>query len=282
MTKLVMYTAKRALMSHPAYKYGRRARTAYGYARRYGPTAIRAGKRIYRAYRKYKERPWSKKHVGEPVGADTARTHIIQADNLFSTYNTRTLNSRQIVDIPKGTNNDRRNRDIMNCRGFKICCEIRNASVKPLYFNMAVICPKETRADVTTLAPQDFFRSYGADRSQDFGTFLTGMELHCLPINSDKFAVLRHWRYRLTGANSASTAPLGYNAASGRNFANLDRYVKLGRQIRYKNQNDEITSGDVLLVWWCDEMFANGGTAAQVGLLDMTLRIVTYFRNPKN
>ncbi|AKV62255.1 putative capsid protein [Aiptasia sp. sea anemone associated circular virus] len=284
---IVAYGAKRALigaaMSTRAYK---RARTAYrvgSYARAYGPTAIRAGRRIWKAYRRYRGKnreQFSRTNIGERVGSSSTKKRYAFTILNATQGDTRTLTTHLINNIPEKSalnQNNNRRRQIVNLRGVKLCLEFRNQLARPLYLNVAVLGQKTQNQDLPP-SVLGFFRGFDQNsRSEDFTTARSANELHCLPINPDKFTVLRHKRYRLIPNSDAGTV---YNDHSGHSYMNMDWWLKVKRQIRYTDGGD-IDSGSLWLCHWCDEIFAGTFAPVQPDAYAYTIRSICYFKEPK-
>jgi hypothetical protein len=180
-----------------------------------------------------------------------------------------------MTNIPEGNSINQRERQMVNMRGFKICIELRNIRDDPLYFNLAVIAPKGATA--TPVTP-DFFRGSTDDRAIDFGTALTSNEFHCLPINTDKYVVLLHKRYRL-GPSPGATL---YTNENSNNFLNIDRYVSLKRQLRWSKDEQSAESGRVYVVHWAAAFGASTGTLPAANSYSMSKRYISYWKEPKN
>ncbi len=265
-----------------ASKYGRLAMRAGRTYSKYKP-AMRsmafkgAGRGARYALNKFNSRKrrktggnFSRQRIGNNVGKSNAK-RVVQFSTGLAPFNTRILNERRLTTTTKGTQLDARERGLVNIRGFKICMELENLGEKPLYFNYAVIYPKACIAE-DLIEANNFFRSSGNERGADFGDALTSNEFHCLPINTDKFVILKHKRMVVPGANTNS----------GRTYRNIDFYCKLNRQMRY--DDFDATSpegGHVFLVFWMDVFGTTGGTAPQTGQCAISERIITYFRETK-
>jgi hypothetical protein len=99
-----------------------------------------------------------------------------------------------------------------------------------MYWNWAIISPK---AECGSVASGGFFRASSESRSQDFGRQLTGSQFRCLPINTDKYVILKHKRFRIGGMSRGWGAGNTKNRSlSGSNYMNFFTYVKLNRQLR--------------------------------------------------
>jgi len=261
-----------------ANPYARRARMAYrlgSYAYKNRRTIGRVASYAYRATKRRKANNFSRRNIGEPVGTGTTkRSATDSADNVLR--NTRQQYVHSLSDIPEGTELDARQRRIVNLRGFKLCLEVKSIGPAPLYVNIAVLSPKGNAENVTV---NDFFRSSQAtDRARDFADDLNSNEFHCLPINADRYTILKHKRYRLIPGGTES----GSVSQQGLSYMNVDWYIPLKRQLRYDGTTGQPEAGAVSLVYWFDEFATSSGTASTTGIVQMSRRCVTYFKEPKN
>lgn len=211
--------------------------------------------------------------IGEQPGSSTCKVREVQKVDFL--YDGRTLNSLDILSIPHttgdGDNRNERQRQVANVRGWKICASIDNQRTNPLYFNIAVVVTKNG-----TFGTNDFFRGRDDERSMNFSTGLTSNEFHCLPINTDKYHVLMHRRILLNGSSAVSN--VNY---SGSSYAIVDKWVTLGRQIRYETIDTATTANeDARLVFWADDFGASATTAIQTDAFKMQASICCYFRDP--
>lgn len=264
------------LQANPYYKAGMAINTA----RTYGPAAFNAGKRIYGAYSNYKRKKRRKtqhprKNIGFPVGTATSRKRdfndlgaALKAERALHIFNLSALPTTSANALAS------RERDLANFIGVKVCMEVRNIRDVPLYFNWAIISPKKN----TTVPTANFFRGGDDDRSKDFGVAMNSLQFHCTPINSDLYEVLHHKRY-LIGKQLSSEA---FNDTNEPNFMNLDQYVKINRQIRYNSDSADPIADNIFLVYWFAG-WGDGSTHVPVSsAAAVTLRTVTYFKDPKN
>lgn len=263
----------------PQYRY---AAMAY----KYGPTAARAAGRIARfaykrmrarrrgGYRNAKRQKFSPKHIGNNLNSANAKRRQ-QALTVTSLYPSRTLVIRDLTTISQGSDLSQRERQIVNIRGFKICLMVKNNNNRAIYLNCAVVSPKND----TVVNTDNFFRSDSQDsRGTNFSTALSAMQFHCLNLNTDKFNILKHKRYRLCPVNITG----GFIDHSGRNYINIDWYIKLKRQIRYDSAAEGPIEGACKFVYWVDMIDANAGDNAVNNVISTQERIITYFREPKN
>lgn len=221
----------------------------------------------------------ARKRIGEPVGTGGSK-RIVVSQSDPNTNNTRTLVTHALLDIPQGTDIDERERRLANVRGFKICMEVKNLENEPLYFNIAVLNLKSGAGSSSgQINNIDFFRaSEGPSRARDFANDLNGMEFHCLPINTDRYNILRHKRYRLVPPVGGTTV-----SHSGFSYMNVDWYIPLKRQIRWDAATaTSPESGECWVVYWADKFSALAGSTPVTNAFSVTHRMVTYFREPKN
>lgn len=273
--------AKRALAAagyYPAFKRARTvgtiARMAYSNRR----TLYRAATKIGRAWKRRSRRKAAFNPPQFTTGTASSKRTVIDRSTGPVNYSDVTQNLLvNLSDISHTTSNsiDGRQRNIVNVRGWKICMEIVNTSSAPLYVNVAIVVPKQS----VGVSTSGFFRDSTSSRAIDFdATQLTGMEFHCLPINTDKYYVLHHRRYRLASSDSATNV---YKEGNSKNFLNLDFYKKFNRQIRYED-NSDITAeaGRPYLLHWASNWGTGTGEVA-VTSYSSSHRIIAYFREPK-
>lgn len=263
-------------------RYAARAAARYVYnnphlARKAARTIRRAWNRSKVIRRKRSQRGHPQlTRVGETPGTQSAKRHIaVETD--ATDFNSRTYYAFNLTDIPQNTtNNDisARDRQVCYVSGFHICMEVRNQfSGIPCYLNVALVVPKAS----TTVNANDFFRGSGTDRSVNFDTSLSSIEFHCLPLNTDKFLVLKHNRYKLAPPTSA-----GVETGMLSQFLNVDFYVPFKRQLRWRDNNSALAdNGNAYVLFWCDGFLLPGGTAAATAAIKVSKRFITYFRETK-
>lgn len=233
----------------------------------------RAARVIRRAYKSYQAR---KAKIGERPGTSASSRHENYQNANFST---RALHSDELILLNRNTTSnqiDQRERDTAVIKGIKICIQLRNFESAPLFCNVAVIHPKTELGVGNDIPVDEFFRAYGQARSQDFSTSLDPMSLHCLPINSDKYVVLRHKRFMIGPAAGFSTG------ATRTPVRLIDMYVQLNRQIRYTgNSAIDLEEGQVYLAYWFDNPDSTAGSPAVASAIRVNRRYVVYFKNPR-
>lgn len=235
----------------------------------YGKYAMRNAGRFARKAYSYIKR--QRDQVGERIGKD--RTRSTNSAENFNSIDSRTLYSVPLItNITEGTGNSQRMRDLINLRGFKIRMEINNDLSGPIVFSIALVHPKATY-DLTTL---DWFRDNGGDRATNFNDNLTSLDFATRQINTDRYAVFMHKKYRLSADGDTSLPNTDRTRI-------LDFYVPIKKQIRF----DEVDVGELpvhqcYLVYWCDRLNAGSLTPPQQDAMTVNYRFITYFRNTKD
>jgi len=255
------------------------ARFAYNNRR-----GIKRGYRLIRkvvAARRRKKQKFSTKNFGKPPGEGTAKKFTTRDEGPLNLA-TRELYSFNLVGIPRSTTNeiDLRERQVANIRGVRICLALRNNLNTVIFFNVAVIVPKDKYNTSTPIEDEDFFRGTGQERSIPFSTGLNSLDFHCRPINTDKYTILFHKRYRIGESRDAETSP--DFTTNGTNYMNFDRWVKINRQLQWPDRNSTFPVQAPFLVYWADRMLNGDGALSEANAFTLMERFVCYYREPKN
>lgn len=226
-------------------------------AQRYTATGVRA-----RALRRFTK--WGVRGAAVGVAAaaliGTARAlRRSKRSNVYATngqIDTRTLSSGSLTEIAAGTDIDQRERHNVQLSGYKVRGEVVNLLGSPLYVNIAIVHNRDTG---NTFA-HEFFRNSANVRGVDFSTALSSLEMHGLPMNTDKFAVIKHERFLL--APNASTATGAVSNGQNDYYTTFDEYVKVNRNLQYDgpSSGEVDAASNIHLLWWCDEMATAGGS----------------------
>lgn len=282
MATLVPYArmaARNPYVTRRAYLYGLRARAAArviwrNYAR---ARASRVFTRVKRAAAYGMIGPRKRRRfntVGDKPGKGTTKRNEI--DNRTETWDSNTQYFVTLTDLGRQATNEInfRVRDLVTIKGWKICMNYQSKLLEPLYVNVAIVACK----DVTGSIIPDFFRSFGNERAVDFNDVnLTCFDRHCRPINSDKWTVMYHKRFKLGVINDTASA-FSENRES---YGSIMKWIKFNRQIRWDDGNPD-TSADnaqVRLIWWFGTW--NGTNTVTTAVANGQVRVVTYFREPR-
>ena len=241
--------------------------------------AMKFGSEFYRHHKKFWERSAKRRkhhfdpeNIGSPQGEPVKHHRVEDTSGVFKS--TRTLYSTDLTAIPKNTtSNDinKRERQVVFVKGFKVCLEIHNIGSTAMYFNCAVIAPKCATSNSLSV---DFFRGSGNERSVDFSTSLTSLDFHCRPINSDRFTILKHKKLLL--AKFGNTTNDGGTRTA---YTVIDMWVPLNRQIRYEDNTTTASCNPVWLVYWMDKFATPGGSAASSGQVTLGEQSTALFKN---
>lgn len=240
----------------------------------------KAGRKYLSKKQKLKKENFSPSNIGKDIGtADCKKARVVQEFGQ-GIIDTRTLYFFDLMKLEPGYFDQQREGAVVNVSGVKICSEWFNTNGGNQFgvnLNIAVISPKDSNAKGTALAIKtDFFNAMGGNgtnRAVDFSNSLSSTQFRCLPINTDKWVVLRHFREKVW-ANAPNTARGCY--------ITKDFYVKLNRQIQWSSSAPDATADSpVFLVYWFDDFIDPAGSDPVVGILQHQIKAVLYFRDPK-
>lgn len=255
--------------------------------RRLGPPSM-PYKRLYSRYRRGRRRygrrrkryaRFSRKRIGMPVGSGSCKTVEIE-NTIGLQMATRNLVQTPLCQIDRATDHeiDRRERDIVNIRGIKMCLFFRNtSSVAPVVVHVAVVVPKAE----TVVNDANFFRAYGTTRSVNADTTEDSNTWHCFGINTDLHTVIMHKKFQLIGTSQSSMHSNNYNPQRGASYRRFVKYLKIKRQVRYDGAVNTPVSQSPVLLFWCDFISADSAQGSISGTVLYDEHIVTYFRDPR-
>lgn len=215
---------------------------------------------------------------GQPRNKGTAKRNVIESGAVAVPRDTRTLYDDELISIPRNDTSVSpfeqlfaRQRELCYVAGVKICYEFHNvgtstSSVRRV--NMACIVPRCSNNVNST----DFFRSGSNERAVNFDTSLSSMELNCLNINADEYNIIWRKRFRLLNDNAN---------VMGKFNKTIHAYIPIKRQFRFNDGQTVPECPTPKIVYWFDDINTDGGNPAQTAAIDLTRRIVVYFREPK-
>lgn len=255
---------------------------------RSGFAAAKAG---YRVIKRAKRRPTERRgyrvtppktklaRVGETKGSSTSKkTETIRTDLLLLDLRNLYVDD-EVLNVDEEVNSfsdiTRMTKQIY-CSGFKCCYSIINLYDEPIYFHLAVANIKSLYTGATS---QDFFRDEGRGnkRASHFDTSLSGMDMHCLPINTDKFNVLMHKKMILGKKHDISD----YNSLGRANYTQGDFWLDIKRQIRFDGEgNTQFNTDKLMLLYWCTPVDAATDAPVLTDMVKFSKRVVAYWREP--
>lgn len=284
--------AKRGVMSlyrysKPYMKYAKRARM-------YGPTAVRAGARIYRWYKRQSKRRHKAHRRSAPptrrVGRAQERYFI---DNLLSHA---TLNIRPIQLCNMENELADRTNITMYLKGLQLCDTLYNNTENNLLRTVEVHwalcqlkCPMETFVESDRAAQsvaisdyiQDvFFRDYAkttagpglAARATPFVTkpLSYPYDYLCAPINTDRMNVITHKRFTLVTRNTNTIANRSWKKK-------IDKYFPIKKRIAFTNERDVFGKTPFFVCTWYVEPAAEDYDSTVAGFIKHSFKDKVVF-----
>lgn len=256
----------------------------------------RAAVQIQRAWRGYLGRKrarkvraargkqrFSRSQIGDKVGSVGTKEYL--TGSITGDLGQRELAYLSLTTLPATATNDvnERQRNIVNCRGWKIYMRFNridpgttNENDQPLYLNIAVVSPRHSQLGGNL---SDNFWRDGTQNSRALNFnpgagYWDPLVYNMYSINSDMFVILKHKKYKLGRTTTDASAA----DANKESCVNLKWWVPLKRQLRYEGA--AVTANDdVYLVYWYD---MQGTTATNTVSLTRTIYAHLVFREPKN
>ena len=219
--------------------------------------------------------------VGEDPGMSNCKR---QTTNDVATISPGTpgtnLDIYSLTDLTKGSDINNRERDLINCRGFRIRYHFSVLGLNPVHVHLAVVAPKQTwDLSGQAAASSQFLRGNGATRFLNFGSANSGLVNNHNGINTDRFTVLSHKRVPLGLAGSTSN----YMGGTTPNWSSGDYYVKVNRQLRYESGGTTCDTPVYLVVWFdsdARQKTVTWTTFDSTAALQNTIDTITYFKEP--
>ena len=236
-----------------------------------------AGKAAHGMYSSYKKRGKRKRRKTQEVGADIGRPANYNESRRrdrqqgVTVWSNKTMQTEALIDVEKNVAGDeaiqKRNRDTIHHKGSKICFSVKNILKVPVMFNWAVVVPKANN----TVSPIDILRGNGAERDVTLNNALTFMDLRCLPINTDRYRVVKHKKMLIQPDSDK-----GADQSEGRDFRLIEEYIKTNRQLFFDGSSAKPLQ-NMWMVWWCD--YYNSPTGSTAATIQYSWRIVDYFND---
>lgn len=265
---------KRAYIVTPS---PRRVRSRTSMARRSRAATTIA--RAWRARRPRASRVRRTRMIGSSIWRGNCK-QTITAEVAATTRTDNTLWNQEITDCPQGSEMNQRERGIINCRGFKIDYFFQNVLANSAVFcNFAVLAPKSLSSDSNAVEAGQFFRAAGQNRAQSFNTVgVQPFARHILNINPDEYIILWHKRWILGPAAQAN----GEQAGMRPSFNWLHKYIKLNRAVTYQAaESQSATDGKVAVAYWFGQVGGTTDTSVQTAAVQVSDRVVMFFKEPK-
>jgi len=234
------------------------------------------GSMVRKRSQKRKRARISRSQVGEAPGSGTGRRK--NEYTLTGGLSDRVLYDKEIA-LPvrqDGSTHrlERRESNLIFLKGIKVCGEVESLVGKSnpsspyadhdVYFNFAVVTQKNPPNSLG-FDNNHFFRGNNGERGVDFDTTSSSIDLHCLPINTDKHVVLMHKRM-----------VLGHNTSTTRNkYGRFMKYMKINRQIRFDDTANP--SDRFWACYWCTPVHTDSPTPLVTDTVRVQFSTHVYF-----
>lgn len=225
--------------------------------------------------------------IGTPPDAGNAQSSTMLNGNTAN-FDTRTPYGNDLTLIAKsddGLNTiDERQRQTIIISGFSLKWCFINRAVEPMFMNIAVVNPKNQ--NTPTMSTDGFFRDYNLSRDVNFSTSLSGLELHSLPISTDKFRVLAHKRFVIPATSTLISKqktpgdPIETTEANASGLPNIHcgkLWVPLRKGIKFNDDSDDNCESKCFAVFWFDTVSAPKTATAQNDKILGAVHAVTYW-----
>lgn len=206
-----------------------------------------AGYGMYRGFRRLRRRRTARRlhasqrrHVGVRVG--TSRTKEVLTQNVHENPHTSyTLHQHEVTVIGAldKANNHKRQRNDINLRGFRMNLRVRHEASAPGVLIMMLVSLKHG-ANLSAV-DNDFFKSRNGDEISfpSGGGAFPGSDYVDLGINKEVMNVLWYKKLELAPRGVSSPGAQDYTMLSGKNYVQINQYVKMNRQINFNLDTDQ-------------------------------------------
>lgn len=214
-------------------------------------------------------------NIGRSYSVTNSKTSVQLSENGF--VDTDSLYEAGLTVIERnvtGNEINNRERDTILLKGIRVDAQFRNDTALPLYVRCAIV----HRKNGSTVGTNDFFRSYGVNRANDFNSGGTAgsLRLRSDPINTDEYDVLKTWSYTLHPRVSGTIT--NYNEVAP-NWVDVSEYVSINRYVRYEGAAGLTCTEKLYFVFWGAQAGSNSTVAPVVNGFKRQLRLVTFFKD---
>ena len=233
-------------------------------------------KRKRMSRKKAKRARFSRRQFGFPARTVLNKNYLISLPDKgqAAPLQTGTLYEKEILDMAFGTAIDNRERNVVNVRGFKLHLRIKNwGRSDPVTYHWAIVVPRNQQGSGSG---DNFFRAYGANRTQDFdAAAMDGMAFDFYPINTDEYVIIKHKRITLGPKDGAGN----YNGNVGRaSYKEKKYWIPIKRSFRFDKDLADAMETPVLIEWctyWGQPTNSITNCIVRYGRLNVS------FRDPK-
>lgn len=177
---------------------------------------------------------------------------------------------------------NKRERDIVNLRGFRFRCHFQNTLQAPITLHFAIMLNK-----TENIWNPRFFNTWDKRGVNFSDNSLTGLDYQTLPVNRDDRVLLYHKRYKIAG--NVQALDRDYITGAKNNWINISKWIPIKRQLTYKSEDEASCNDKIFLALWWSSALEPGQnpsfTTNPVGLpldnLKGRVECVAYWRNPR-
>jgi len=154
-----------------------------------------------------------------------------------------------------GTNYDSRLSKGVYLKGLRIRMHYANKLFRPMVVHMALVVPKYGINGISDTFQTEFFNGLGVGSTGNTkegiafdDTVQNGLLLATLPINTERWDVIQHTRFKLGVISTTG----GYSSGELKNYRSLYRYVKINKQIDFPDATSNLPRPDqqiYMLTW---------------------------------
>jgi len=238
---------------------------------------INLGKKMYQSQQQGRQAKRAKTKVTPPMktmGKPPGHSENKRTDQQVgaTSMNNKLMKAIPLIAVQKDVSGDenisKRSRDTIHHKGVKICFMAKNRLKEPVFFNWAIIIPK---AD-NSINALNILRGDETERDQSIDNSRTYMDLRCLPINSDRYRIVKHKRFTILFDSDKDIS----NPNEGCDMRVVEEYIRIDRQIFFDG-DIALPLTNVWMVWWCD-FYGSAPGALIIPSLDYSYKLVNYFK----
>lgn len=273
MSRALVRTFDTAMMANPYYRGAKRARTAYTYARRYGPIAIKAGKRIWKAYKGYRRRRRRSKIPCQRKLGGTALQD-------WSSMTPGNLYQFHLFAVDRGTKGDERMRQFIFTKGVKLCLDFANPETGTQctsHVRWMIAAPKDpsqaysTYPMFTNMARVASGTSY-PNYIQPFDTYggvtsgSPNFARICAPVSKTAMKIYTGGKVKVLPAATTTT--------NSRYEVAFQRWCPIKTKVRFADDESIQDFPDIRLYMWIENMSNDSSFS-----LNYRLKHISYYRS---
>jgi len=181
------------------------------------------------------------------------------------------------------SNYDTRANSKIFLKGFRIRVHFKNNLLRPQVVHWAMVRPRYGITSATDTFLVDWYKNLGLGASSpvrlgvDFNDAQLNGVLHAtLPINTERWDVLNHLRFKLGTISTTG----GYSSGELKNYRSLYRYVKINKVIDFPDGTSQFPSIDqqIYMVMWAAPWDYTAAEGDIEGAITYLANVVSVFK----